>query len=85
MKQPLVDIRSTIKQQHERENNEEELVFENADTTEIQFIVPTYGHVIPDDEKVNSVFYFVALADKNAGTLYIDTTSALPVQSIDGN
>jgi hypothetical protein len=85
MKRPRTGIRSTTKQQQQREKIQEETVVENEDATEINFTVPTEGHVIPEEEKVNNVFCFAALSDKNKGTLYTDATGALPVQSIDGN
>ena len=85
MKLPQTGIRSTTKQQRQREKVQEKPVVENKDATEINFTVPTEGHVIPEEQKVNNVFCFAALADKNKGTLYTYATGALPVQSIDGN
>ena len=69
MKQPQIGIRSTSKQQRECEEIDKEPVVENVDIMELNFLVPTEGHVIPDDKKANSVFCCVALADTNTGKI----------------
>ena len=37
-----------------------------------------------ESHEANNIFCFVALADKQTGTMYTDQTGALPVQSLDG-
>ena len=88
MKRPQTGIRSTTKRKDKREKVKEEPIIEDEFTSEINYNIPTRGHVIPianDDNKISNVFCFAALADKNKGTLYTDATGALPVRSIDGN
>ena len=48
--------------------------------------VQVHSHVILDNtsNQISNVFYYAALADKIAGTLYTDATEALPVRSING-
>ena len=53
--------------------------------TEINYTVPTKGHVIPKEEMVSNVLCFAALANKNKGAIYTDVTSALPFRSINVN
>ena len=37
-----------------------------------------------EGEKINNIFCFAALAEKESGTVYTDATGALPVMSVDG-
>ena len=39
----------------------------------------------PKGNKECNMFCYAALAEKQMGTLYTDTTGALPVKSLDGN
>ena len=79
MKRPQTGIRNTTKQKQQHEKVREEPIVEEEDTTEIKYTVTAGGHVIPEDNMVSDVFCFLALADKNKGTLYTDATGALPV------
>ena len=88
MKRPRAGFRSTTKKKEQHEKVREEPVIEDKPAREINFNIPTQGHVIPDASDNNlviNVFCFAALADKNKGTLYTDATSTLPVRSINNN
>ena len=49
MKQPRVGIRSAKKQQRKREEIDKEPLVKSADGMEINFVVPTERHVIPEN------------------------------------
>ena len=81
MKRPRVGIRST------RKPDKPETAAEEPEAEE-HVLAPRQAqpHVIPEDtsEQISNVFRYAALADKIAGTLYMDATGALPVRSING-
>ena len=48
--------------------------------------IRTTANIIPNDEthKSNNILCYVALADKQTGTLYTDATGVLPHMSLNG-
>ena len=85
MKRPRTGIRSTTKPKQQPEKIQEEPIIDEEDTSEINFTVSAQGHMIPEDNLTSNVLCFVALANKNKGTLCTDVTSTLLVRTIDGN
>ena len=83
MKRPRQGIRSTRNKR--TINNEQDTQNDNAYDDEDDHITPGLNLIPDDDNSINHIHCFAALADKQEGTFYTDCTGALPVRSLDGN
>ena len=81
MKRPRGGIRST------RKKNKTEFEMEWEEQKRIdEDMHPTNGSTASEGvNKINNVFCFAALAEKEKGIEYTDATGALPVLSVDGH
>ena len=79
MKKPKGGIRSTRKDELKRAAKEAKEALEMDEDMH-----PKHKDKTSEGEKVNNIFCFAALAEKESGTVYTDATGALPVMSVDG-